>query len=139
MALNPEFVGRTYAPTEVFEVTAESITEFAQALHMNPVADVTGFLVAPPTFPIAFTLTAAEALGRDPELGLDWSRVVHGEQSFAYERALRAGDRVEVTSTIDSIKSMAGNDILIVRGEVRTVDGEHVASCSSMLVVRGDD
>ena len=30
----------------------------------------------------------------DPELGLDYGRVVHGDQKFAYTRPVRAGDRL---------------------------------------------
>ena len=45
----------------------------------------------------------------DPQLGLDYSRVVHGDQKFAYNRPVRAGDRLTVTSTIETIRTMAGN------------------------------
>jgi acyl dehydratase len=145
MALNEAFVGRSYAPAQVYEVTAERISAFALALgddnpiHQDPVAaTAAGFpaVVAPATFPISFTLLAAESLAADPDLGLDWTRVVHGDQRFAYARPLVAGDQVEVTTTIETIKSMAGNDMITLRGDVTTVDGEHVVSCWSMLVVR---
>ena len=48
----------------------------------------------------------------DPELGLDYSRVVHGEQSFAYERPVVAGDRLVAVATVERIRSAAGNDLL---------------------------
>ena len=140
MALNAEFVGRTYEPCEVFEVTAERITEFANAIKTEPATiEVAGssVLVAPPTMPIAFTLRAGEALGEDPELGLDWTRVVHGEQRFLYRRPIVAGDRLEISSTIENIRSAAGNDMITLRADVRTVDGEEVAQCWSLLVARG--
>ena len=73
---------------------------------------------------------------QDPQLGLDYSRVVHGDQKFAYTRPVRAGDRLTVTSTIDAIKSLAGNDILDVRGEVHDEAGEHVATTWMKLVAR---
>ena len=140
MALNADFVGRTYAPTQVFEVTAEKIEQFAHALKTEPATmTVAGsvVLVAPPTMAIAYTLRASEALGNDPELGLDWGRVVHGEQRFHYERPLLAGDRLEITSVIESIRSAAGNDMIMVRSDVRTVAGDEVAQCWSLLVARG--
>ncbi len=31
---------------------------------------------------------------------------------------MRAGDRLSVTSTIEAVKSMAGNEIVDIRGEV---------------------
>ena len=140
MALNAQFVGRTYAPTEVFEVTQERIVAFAHALKTEPATvEVAGssVLVAAPTLPIAFTLRAGEALGEDPDLGLNWSRVVHGEQRFLYRRPLIAGDRLEITSTIESIRSAAGNDMISLRADIRTVDGEDVAQCWSLFVARG--
>ena len=48
----------------------------------------------------------------DPDLGLDYTRVVHGEQRFAYTRPLLAGDTVVVTTAIESIRVAAGNDDL---------------------------
>ena len=140
MALNAEFVGRTYEPAEVFEVTAQRITEFAQAIKTEPATvQVAGssVLVAPPTMPIAFTLRAGEALGEDPELGLDWTRVVHGEQRFHYKRPILAGDHLQISSTIENIRTAAGNDMITLRADVRTVEGEVVAQCWSLLVARG--
>jgi acyl dehydratase len=92
--------------------------------------------VAPPTFPIVFTMSSSRQIVDDPELGLDYSRVVHGDQRFVYSRPVRAGDRLSVTSTIESVKSMAGNDILDVRGEVHDASGEHVVTAYTKLVAR---
>ncbi|MGO4422749.1 MaoC family dehydratase N-terminal domain-containing protein, partial [Streptomyces sp. MCAF7] len=79
---------------------------------------------------------AGQQVIEDPQLGLDYSRVVHGDQRFVYTRPLHAGDRLTVTSTIDSIKSLAGNDILSVRGEVHDEAGEHVVTSYTTLVAR---
>jgi acyl dehydratase len=49
---------------------------------------------------------------------------------------VRAGDRLTVTSTIEAIKSMAGNDILDIRGEVHDEAGEHVVTAWTKLVAR---
>ena len=49
---------------------------------------------------------------------------------------MRAGDRLSVTSTIEAIKSMAGNDILDIRGEVHDEAGEHVVTAWTKLVAR---
>ncbi len=93
-------------------------------------------MIAPPTFVFAITFKAAGQVVADPQLGLDYSRVVHGDQKFAYNRPVRAGDRLTVTSTIETIRTMAGNDILDIRGEVHDQDGAHVVTAWTKLVAR---
>ncbi|GAA1069292.1 MULTISPECIES: MaoC family dehydratase N-terminal domain-containing protein [Kitasatospora] len=148
MPLDPSFIGRTYPPTAPYEVGREKIREFAVAVgDANPAytdpeaAKAFGHpdVIAPPTFPFVITYAAAAQVVTDPELGLDYSRVVHGDQKFAYTRPVRAGDRLTVTVTIDSIKSLAGNDVLSVRGEVNDESGEHVVTSVMTLVARAAD
>ncbi|MEU2759201.1 MULTISPECIES: MaoC family dehydratase N-terminal domain-containing protein [unclassified Streptomyces] len=145
MALDQSFVGRTYPPTPAYEVGREKIREFAEAVgDANPAyvdpeaaralghADV----IAPPTFVFSITYRAAGAVVQDPQLGLDYSRVVHGDQKFRYVRPVRAGDRLTVTSTIEGIKSLAGNDVLDIRGDVHDEAGELVVTAVTKLVAR---
>ncbi|MFC5665450.1 MaoC family dehydratase N-terminal domain-containing protein [Kitasatospora misakiensis] len=148
MALDPSFIGRTYPPTEPYEVGREKIREFAVAVgdanpaYLDPeAAKALGHpdVIAPPTFPIVLTMRAAGQVVQDPELGLDYSRVVHGDQKFSYTRPVRAGDRLTVAVTVDNIKSLAGNDVLTVRGEVADVTGEHVVTSVMTLVARAAD
>ncbi len=148
MPLNPSLVGRTYPPTAPYEVGREKIREFAEAVgdadpaYTDPqAARALGHpdVIAPPTFPFVITYRAAAQVVEDPEVGVDYSRVVHGDQRFAYTRPVRAGDRLTVTSSIEAVKSMAGNDFLTVRGEVRDEAGEHVVTATMMLVVRGPE
>ncbi|MFB8240707.1 MaoC family dehydratase N-terminal domain-containing protein [Kitasatospora purpeofusca] len=148
MALDPSFIGRTYPPTEPYEVGREKIREFAVAVgDTNPVyrdpeaAKALGHpdVIAPPTFPIVLTMRASGQVVQDPELGLDYSRVVHGDQKFSYTRPVRAGDRLTVSVTVDNIKSLAGNDVLTVRGEVADESGEHVVTSVMTLVARAAD
>ncbi|MEO3754782.1 MaoC family dehydratase N-terminal domain-containing protein [Streptomyces sp. B6B3] len=145
MPLDQSFVGRSYPPTEPYEVGREKIREFAEAIGDTSAvytdqdaAKELGYpdVVAPPTFVFAITYRAAGQVIQDPLLGLDYRRVVHGDQRFAYSRPVRAGDRLTVTSTIDSIKSLAGNEILEVRGEVHDESGEHVVTAFTKLVAR---
>jgi acyl dehydratase len=146
MPLDQSFVGRSYPPTEPYEVGREKIREFADAIgddnpaYRDPAAaralghpDV----IAPPTFVIVLSMRAAQQVVFDPALGLDYSRVVHGEQRFVHARPIRAGDRLHVVVTVDSIRAARGNDILTTRGDVSTVDGEHVCTAYSTLVARG--
>jgi acyl dehydratase len=145
MALDQSFVGRSYPPTAPYEVGREKIREFAEAVgdanaaYTDPeAARALGHpdVIAPPTFVFAITFKAAGQVIEDPLLGLDYSRVVHGDQKFAYTRPVHAGDRLTVTSTIEAVRSMAGNDILDIRGEVRDESGEHVVTALTKLVAR---
>jgi acyl dehydratase len=145
MPLDQSFVGRTYPPTRPYDVGREKIREFAAAIgdpkpaYLDPeAARALGHpdVIAPPTFPIVVALTAAEQVTFDPELGLDYTRVVHGDQRFVATRPVRAGDRLTVTVTVESIKSLAGNDVVTTRGDVTTIEGEHVCTSYSTLVAR---
>jgi acyl dehydratase len=146
VALDQSFVGRTYPPTPPYEVGREKIREFADAIgdphpaYRDPeAARALGHpdVIAPPTFGVVLSMRAGGQVVADPELGLDYSRVVHGEQRFVHARPVRAGDVLTVTVTVESIRSAAGNDMLTTRGDVSTVDGEPVLTAYSTLVARG--
>jgi len=146
MPLDESYVGREYPPTAPYQVGREKIREFADAIgDKNPVyrdpaaARALGYsdVIAPPTFPIVLSTPAAHQVIRDPELGLDYSKVVHGEQQFSYVRPVQAGDVLQVRVTVESIRVAAGNDLISTRGEVSTTDGELVVTAYSTLVARG--
>ena len=89
MPVDQSFKGRVYPPTRPYEVSREKIREFADAINDdNPayrdraVAESLGYpdVIAPPTFPIILTLKAGHQVITDPDFGIDYSRVVHGEQ-----------------------------------------------------------
>ena len=147
MALNESFVGRVYPPTAPYEVGREKVREFADAIgdanaayRDAAAAQALGHpdVVAPPTFPILLTLLAGHQVIVDPELGVDYSRVVHGEQRFVYERPVRAGDLLQVVVSVESIRTAGGNDMIGTKAEARTVDGELVVTAYALIVVRGN-
>ncbi|MFC5184422.1 MaoC family dehydratase N-terminal domain-containing protein [Actinomadura harenae] len=144
MAINRDFIGRTFPPSEPYEVSRVKIREFADAIgDANPVyrdpeaARAAGHpdVIAPPTFPIVVSLGGG-ALG-DPELGIDFAMVVHGEQRFEYVRPVRAGDVVTCTSTITEIKAIGNNEKVDIVTEVTTAEGELVCKSYNTIVERG--
>ena len=146
MAVDQSFAGRVYPPTAPYEVGREKIREFADAINdPNPVyrdaaaARALGHpdVIAPPTFAIILTLKAGHQVITDPDLGIDYSRVVHGEQRFEHVRPIRAGDVLQVVVTVQDIRAAAGNDIVTTRADVATVDGEPVVTATSTIVARG--
>lgn len=146
MPLDQAFIGREYPAGEAYEVGREKIREFAAAigdsspLHLDAeAARAAGYadVIAPPTFAVLLSMRAQDVLVSDEELGLDYSRVVHGQQEFQHHRPIRAGDRLLSTVHVDDVKARAGNDFLTVRAEIGTESGEPVCTATSTLVVRG--
>jgi acyl dehydratase len=146
VALDPSFKGRQYPPAWVYEVSREKIKEFADSIgDGNPAyrdpeaAKALGHpdVIAPPTFLMIINLRATNVIIHDPELGLDYGRMVHADQTFQYARPVRAGDRLTVTTTVDDIAARLGNDFLTIRAEINTEEGELVCTTRATLVVRG--
>jgi acyl dehydratase len=148
MALNPEYVGRVYGPGAPYEVSRVKIADFADAIgepselcRDRDAAVKAGYpdVIAPPTFAVVISMHAADEANNDPGLGLDFSMVVHGQQSFSHARPLHAGDVVVATTTIESVKSVGAMSMLVTSTDISTVEGEHVCTAKSMLVERGAD
>lgn len=146
MALDPSYVGRSYPPTATYQVGREKIREFADAIgDDDPVfrdpeaARAAGHpdVIAPPTFAIVVAMSSWHVLIDDPELGLDYSRMVHADQSFRHHRPIRVGDELSTTVHVDGIRAAAGNDILTVRCEIADAEEHPVSTAGSTLVVRG--
>ena len=125
--LNPDLVGRTFAGATRTTITAESIAAFVLALG-EPETHL-----APPTFAITISLEQSQSVLVDS--GLDWSRVVHGDQRFSIYKQLTAGMQVQCDSTIESARVMAGNEIITVRSDL-IESGEVAVSSWSTLVFR---
>ena len=148
MAVNPELQGRVFPPTAPYLVGREKIREFSRAvLSTNPInldvdaARAAGHadLVAPPTFPVVVQEATLAQLLAEPDAGIDFSRVVHGEQRFTYTRAIVAGDELTATLTVSSVKSLGGHNMVTADSEIVDAKGEHVVTAISTLVVRGDE
>jgi acyl dehydratase len=146
VAINPGAVGRTYSSSEPYEVSRVKIREFAEAIgEPSPLcrdreaARAAGYpdVIAPPTFPIVITATGSGRVTNDPEVGVNYAMVVHGEQNFEHARPLHAGDVVTWQATISSIRERAGLTMLTTVTKISTVDGEHVCTATSTLVERG--
>ncbi|WP_062131391.1 FAS1-like dehydratase domain-containing protein [Demequina aestuarii] len=145
MSVNSEAVGRRYGPFEPYEVTRVKIREFADAVdafsgaHRDvAVAQAEGYadVVAPTTFAVVIAQQAEFHVVTDPEVGVDFSRVVHAEERFTHVRPLVAGDVVRTTVHIDAIKQRAGISMVTTRSELVDLDGAPVSTVVSTLAVR---
>src|SRR6267154_758891 len=146
MAVNRDYLGRTFAAAEPYEVSRVKIAEFADAIgDPNPLyrdrdaARAAGHpdVIAPPTFGIVISMASSGRAIADPGLGLNYAMGVHGEQRFEYARPIRAGDVLTATSTISDIRAAGRNVMLTTSTEIQPVAGEHVCTARSTLVQRG--
>jgi acyl dehydratase len=145
--INRAVLGKEYPP---YPVTVERgrIKDFARAIgDLNPLylddrvgaASEWGDIIAPPTFPITFRdETGGAALLQD--LGVDISRVLHGEQEFELHRALRPGETFLCRSKVVDIYEKSGRSggLAFVVRETAVTDGanEIVATMRHVTVVR---
>lgn len=146
--MNPAIAGRSYPATAPYLVGREKVREFSRAVFAtNPVnhdpaaARAAGYpdVVAPPTFAVIVQEQTLAQILADPEAGIDFRRVVHGDQRFTFTRPIVAGDELSAVVTIASVKTLGGNAMVTAETVVTDVDGLPVVTATSTLVVRGDE
>lgn len=146
MGVNPEISGRAYPPSPPFEVGREKIREFAEAInspdpiHRDPsLAQARGYpdVIAPPTFAVIIAQRCEAQVMADPDAGIDYSRVVHGEQRFVHHRPITAGDVLVATLHVDDVKTLSKHAMVTTRVEIADEKGEPVSTARSTIVVRG--
>jgi acyl dehydratase len=146
MAINRDYAGRTFPPSEPYEVSRVKIADFAAAIgDLNPLyrdraaAQAAGHpdVIAPPTFAIVVSMASSGAALADPGLGLNYAMVVHGEQRFEYTRPIAAGDVLTAQPTITEIRDAGRNIMLTTSTQIRTIEGELVCTAIGTIVERG--
>jgi acyl dehydratase len=146
--VNPELQGREFPPTAPYLVGREKVREFARAVYSTSalnfdedIARAAGYadVVAPPTFAVVVQETTLAQLLSAPDSGIDFARVVHGDQRFSYTRPIVAGDQLVARLTVSSVKSLGGHSMVTAESVISDADGAHVVTAISTLVVRGDE
>ena len=146
MPLDPAYAGKTYPPAPPYLVGREKIREFAVAIgaddpvYLDPeAARAAGHpdVIAPPTFLTVLGFRLGVGPIGDSDLGLNYALVVHGEQKYVHHRPVRAGDVLTQTSLIEDIRDAGKNELMTIRQEIRTTEGESVATAYNTIVSRG--
>jgi acyl dehydratase len=146
--VNPELQGRAFAPAAPYLVGREKVREFARAVFAtNPInldvdaARAAGYddVVAPPTFAVVVQEHTLAQLLAEPDAGIDFSRVVHGDQRFTSSRPIVAGDELTAKLTVSSVKTLGAHSMVTAESVITDAAGAHVVTAISTLVVRGDD
>ncbi|QEU11489.1 (3R)-hydroxyacyl-ACP dehydratase subunit HadC [Mycobacteroides abscessus subsp. abscessus] len=145
---HPDFAGRVYESGPSVRVSETKIREFAAATGnthafttSEEAAREAGYsaIVAPPTFLVTLAQAEEARYINDPEAGIDFSRVVHSEESFELERAIVAGDELIPTLTVEAVKQVGPHAMVTTRVDFTDRSKAHVASVRSSLVVRGEE
>ncbi len=148
MPVNPELAGREFPPTEPYLVGREKVREFSRAvfstsaINLDPAAaQAAGYsdVVAPPTFAVVVQEHTLAQLLAAPDAGIDFSRVVHGDQRFSYTRPIVAGDELTARLTVASVKSLGPHSLVTAESSITDASGAHVVTATSTLVVRGEE
>ena len=145
--MNPDLIDREFEKTPPYLVGREKVREFSRAVFASsPVnlsvqaAQAAGYpdLVAPPTFAIVVQQLTLDQLFAVEDAGIELTHVVHGSQQFTYTRPIVAGDELTAELSISSIKTLGGNAMVTAETAIHDIDGAHVVTATSTLVVRGD-
>ncbi len=144
MAVNTGVIGKTYPPAQ-YAVGREKIREYAlavgetNALHLDVTAareaghpDV----VAPPMFAVVYSFPALLAVLFDPEVGIDFSRLVHSGQEFEWGPLVVAGDEITTTLSVADVSERAGNGFFVFASESLNGRGETVCAGRWSNIVR---
>ena len=131
-----EPIGKRYRPV-TYAICREKVREYALAvgetnpLHLDPEAarraghrDV----VAPPMFAVVYSAPALGPALFDPEVGLDFARMVHGGQEFVWGPLVVAGDEVTTRASVKEIRRGEERSFFVF--ETVSVDGRGETVCT---------
>lgn len=104
---------------------------FAGAIGADPSAGV------PPTYAAVYALGAtAPQLFGDPEAAVDFSRLVHAEQEFVFERHPEVGEKVRSRGRVATDIERRGARFVTFETAVTDDDGAPVCTSRALFVVR---
>jgi hypothetical protein len=125
--MNRSVAGKVYPETS-FVVDPQRVAAFRGVFD-----EPTG---VPVTFATAAEFSVIPQIVRDPELGLDFTRVLHGNQEYAFRRPLREGETLTVRARIDAIRELGGNAFLTIVTELVGSDGHVACTAKSTMIER---
>jgi acyl dehydratase len=140
MAVSTAAVGKRFEPA-VYAVGREKVREYALAvgetdpLYLDPAGhrDV----VAPPMFAVVYCSPAMAPAIFDPDVGMDFARMVHGSQEFRWGPLVVAGDEITTTVTVKDVSERGGNGFYVFESVSANQDGATVCVGLWTNIVRG--
>ena len=145
MPVNSEAIGKTYPPFE-YEVGREKIGEYARAVgEESPIyfdraaATEAGFrdVAAPPMFAVVYSAGSVAPGIFDPDVGIDFSMMVHGSQEFEWGEPVCAGDVITTVTSVKDISEKGGMGFYVFESVSTNQDGDVVCVGTWSNIVRG--
>jgi acyl dehydratase len=145
VAVDTSAIGKTYPPS-IYAVGREKIREFAAAVgETNPLyfdveaARMAGYadVVAPPMFAVVYGGRAVGPAVLDPEIGIDFARLLHGAQEFRWGPVVVAGDEIATTATVNEISERGGLTFYVFESVSSNQRGDTVCTGIWTNIVRG--
>ena len=140
-----ENVGKTWTGF-TYEVGLEKIREYANAVgesapvhHDREAAREAGFrdVVAPPMFAVVYSAGAMGPAIFDPDVGMDFARMLHGSQEFAWDEPVCAGDAITTDVEWKDLSERDGKQFFVFESVSRNQEGAEVARGTWTNIVRG--
>ena len=134
------------ATPSTYAVGREKVREYANAVgETNPLhldvdaARAAGHrdVVAPPMFAVVYTSPAIGPAFFDPDVGMDFARMVHGAQEFAWGPLVVAGDEIATEVEVTDVSERGGMGFYTFESRSDNQDGERVCTGTWTCIVRG--
>ncbi len=144
-ALMADPIGKTYPPV-TYAVGREKVREYAFAVgETNPVhldveaARAAGHrdVVAPPMFAVVYSSPSVAPALFDPEVGIDFARMVHGGQEFVWGPLVVAGDEITTTTAVKDVRREEARSYFVFESVSENQDGQTVCTATWTNIVRG--
>ena len=128
-----------------YAVGREKVREYARAVgETDPryldteAARAAGFadVVAPPMFAAVYCGPAIGPAILDPEIGIDYARMVHGAQEFTWGEPVVAGDEITTEATLEESSERGGLKFYVFRTTSTNQRGELVSEGRWTNIVR---
>ncbi|MES3000798.1 MAG: MaoC family dehydratase N-terminal domain-containing protein [Pseudomonadota bacterium] len=144
--IDRKHIGRTFAASHA-DVEKGRLRFFAKAIgETNPVytdeaaAHGAGYtsLPVPPTFLFSLEMEKPDPFAWLGEVGMDLTRILHGEQGFTYHHPACAGDTLTFESRIEDIydKKNGALSFVVKAVKVSNQHGVHIADLRSSIAHR---
>jgi acyl dehydratase len=145
MAPNTDAIGKTYEPN-TYAVGREKVREYAAAVgETNPLyfdvdaARAAGYadVVAPPMFAVVYGARSVGPAILDPDVGIDFARMLHAGQEFVWEKPVVAGDEITTTASVKDISERGGMNFYVFETVSKNQRDETVCTGTWSQIVRG--
>jgi acyl dehydratase len=137
---------KVWAPV-TYAVGREKVREYAHAVgETNPLhldveaARAAGHadVVAPPMFAVVYTSPAIGPAMLDPDVGMDFARMVHGAQELAWGPLVIAGDEITTEVELADVSERGGMGFYVFESRSDNQRGERVCTGKWTCIVRGE-